>query len=315
MPKARPRKDAGGGDEGPSKAWLDSYADAMTLLLAFFILLYSFSLVDKEKFIDFKLGVAVAFGKNNPTVDGGIGILDRGNGIASLIEAPPVVTENGDGAEGEDPEKSAEGEAEEITEVTEENAAEVAQELQDRIDEVGASELVSVAQDPRGLVIRFDSKVLFRSGDAKILPDGVAVLDAIDDVLLGIDNLLVVEGHTDNVPTDGEVWPSNWELSTSRATNVLRYLVELRKVPAGRVSAAGYADTRPRASNRTEEGRALNRRVDIIVVIERASEAVLDPADQQAVDEATELAEEAITDPARPDIVPDSILDFEGSAE
>ncbi|MCB0995924.1 MAG: flagellar motor protein MotB [Acidimicrobiales bacterium] len=266
MPKARARKGGGGEAEGPSKAWLDSYADAITLLLAFFILLYSFSLVDKEKFIDFKLGVAVAFGKPNPTVEGGSGLLDRGNGIASLVAAPPVVTQNGDGSDGNDPEATTEFSG--VSEVTQENAEQVAEELRRRIQAAGAEEFVEVANDPRGLVIRFDSTVLFRSGEAKVLPDGVIVLDTVSDILLDIDNLLVVEGHTDNVPTDGDVWPSNWELSTARSTTVLRYLVELQGLPAVRVSAGGYADTRPRASNDTEEGRAENRRVEIIVVIE-----------------------------------------------
>lgn len=274
MPRARQRKDSGA-PAGPTKAWLDSYADAITLLLAFFVLLYSFAIVDQNKFIDFKRGVAIAFGKANPTIDGGSGLLERGTGVATLVQAPPVMEHEGERAQG--PETVATERFTGVSEVDRVNIDDVAEELRRRIRTAGAEQFVEVDNDPRGLVIRFDSTVLFRSGEAKVLPDGVIVLDVVADVLLGIDNLLVVEGHTDDVPTDGVVWPSNWELSTTRATTVLRYLVELKGLPAVRVSAGGYADTRPRASNSTDEGRARNRRVEIVVVIAPPLEQTVSP--------------------------------------
>jgi chemotaxis protein MotB len=110
-------------------------------------------------------------------------------------------------------------------------------------------------------------RVLFDSGDAQISLQGQQVLISVGQVLAHIDNVFVVEGHTDNVPTRGTRWPSNWELSTSRATNVLRYLVERVGLPAPRASAAGYADTRPRLPNDSEAHRATNRRVEIVIII------------------------------------------------
>lgn len=279
MPRARRRAPEEAIEE-PSKAWLDSYADAMTLLLAFFILLYASSLIDEDKFYEFKVGVAEALGKPSPVLVDSAGILDGGDGLT------PLITQN-TGSEGNEdrtgesivddetpPEDEADDPLADVTEITPENADDLVEELQERVDELGVSDYVEIINDPKGVVIRFDSQVLFRSGAAQILPDGVIVLGAVGEALAGIDNLLVVEGHTDNVPTSGTEWPSNWELSATRATTVLRYLTDLGSVPAARISAAGYADTRPQASNATAEGRARNRRVEIVVVVAPMNEQV-----------------------------------------
>ncbi len=296
MPRARERKGGGGGgEEGPSKAWLDSYADAMTLLLAFFILLYASSLIDEDKFIEFKLGVAQALGKPNPTLDGGLGILDRGNGVATMVSAPPIITQNGDGSEGESTQEHDGTSDQEFQEVTADNAEQVADEIRRRVADVGAEPFVDVVNDPRGVVIRLDSQVLFRSGEAKMLPDGVIVLGQISPILLGIDNLMIIEGHTDNVPTTGTQWPTNWELSTARATTVLRYLVEIEGVPPVKISAAGFADTRPRAPNDTADGRAHNRRVEIVVLVAREGDAI--PTGEVVTDTGADpLVGESFTD-------------------
>jgi chemotaxis protein MotB len=307
VPRARAKKNSGE-PQGPSKAWLDSYADAMTLLLAFFILLYASSLIDEDKFIEFKLGVAQALGKPNPTVEGGLGILERGNGVATMVSAPPVITQNGDGSEGESVNEHDGTADEEFDEVTVDNAAEVADEIRRRIAEVGAEPFVDVVNDPRGVVIRLDSQVLFRSGEARVLPDGVIVLSQVSPVLLGIDNLMIVEGHTDNIPTGGTGWPTNWELSTARATTVLRYLVEVEDLPAVQISAAGYAETRPRASNGDAEGRARNRRVEIVVLISRDGDAVVTGA--SASDQASDpIVGDSFSDllDLNPDPVPSSV--------
>lgn len=310
MPKARAKK--GGGDiEEPSKAWLDSYADAMTLLLAFFILLYASSLIDEDKFIDFKVGVAEALGKPSPVLDGGTGLLDRGNGVASLVAAPPAVDSSADGESdtNSDTESETEGEVlAGIDEVTPENAEDVVEALRQQIEEIGAAEFVEVVNDPRGVIIRFDSQVLFRSGEAKILPDGVLVLQAVSGALAALDNPLVVEGHTDDVPTDGTEWPTNWELSVTRATTVLRYLTDLEGIPPVRISAAGYADTRPRASNRTPEGRAENRRVEVLIVVAPYNEQLFGDGGGAP---APTTGDAAIEDPVGRPVEPGNILDLD----
>lgn len=304
MPRAKAQKGGAAEAAGPSKAWLDSYADAMTLLLAFFILLYASSILDEDRFIDFKIGVAQALGKPSPAIDGGVGVLDTGNGVSSLIAAAPVQAE---GEGGESPEV-LEDDFDRVTEVTRDNKAELVEELEEQIEAVGAGEFVEVVDDPRGVIIRFDTQVLFRSGQARVLPDGVLVLTQVAGVLDQLDNLLVVEGHSDNVPTSGTEWPSNWELSTTRATNVLRFLSEVQGIPAVRLSAAGYADTRPRATNTTPEGRAENRRVEIVVVIDPFGEELiaLDIEGPGATDFGA-----GVEDPAAPRLVPDNLLDLD----
>jgi chemotaxis protein MotB len=124
---------------------------------------------------------------------------------------------------------------------------------------------VQTAIERRGLVVRvLTDKLLFDSGEATLKPQGLPLLSDVAQLLnLDKSHPIIVEGHTDNVPISTLVFPSNWELSTSRATNVVRYLISQR-VSRPRLAAAGYADLNPVASNATMPGRALNRRVDIV---------------------------------------------------
>ena len=108
-------------------------------------------------------------------------------------------------------------------------------------------------------------QVLFEPGQAELRPEGRHVVDKLAAAIGRLPNKLGVEGHTDNVPISGR-YPSNWELSTARATTVLRELIEHHGISAARLSAAGYADERPVAANDTAEGRAANRRVELVVL-------------------------------------------------
>lgn len=252
------------GDDGPSKAWLDSYADAMTLLLAFFVLLYAFSLLDEKKFAEFKYGVEQAFSFTSPAVPEGSGFLDEGLGInenAGQLAVVPSDVQN------------------EIEELLEEIAADQQitpdeiEKLKDAVESALAAANVDlsafeVTTDPRGVVITLDERLLFASGSARIQDGAAGALGAIAGVLSGLDNQILVAGHTDPVPTTGTVWPTNWELSTARATATLRVLNESYGLPGPRLSAVGHADTRPRATNETPEGRQQNRRTEIVVLVE-----------------------------------------------
>ena len=280
-------------EEDNSKAWLDSYADAMTLLLAFFILLFAFSLVDQKKFQEFKAGVHLAAGKAAPTLDGGNGILDLGTGISAQVVTPPILI---DGEKADDiPPPEEENLEDGLGEVGEGEAPELYELLQDRIDAIGAGEFVQLERTDRGVVVRMDSKVLYQSGSAQILPDGVTILNSIAPVIDAVDNSVVIEGHTDSQPTNGGGgFATNWELSAARAVSVLRYMNEFMEIPGARLSASGHADTRPRATNTTEEGRAENRRVELVVlvedgdidIIERLGGSVDGTGDGQPTDEA-----------------------------
>ena len=109
-------------------------------------------------------------------------------------------------------------------------------------------------------------KVLFGEGDDSVRPDGIVILDVIADALRDTANPIIIEGHTDSRPISTAVFPSNWELSTARATSVLRFLTEDLGLAPGRLSAAGYADTRPVDESGSFESLARNRRVEIVVL-------------------------------------------------
>jgi chemotaxis protein MotB len=243
-------------DHENHERWLLSYADMITLLMAMFMMLYGMSIIDLKKFDEFKAGIAKNLGKS-PVVEGGQGLLVAGTGVNEAA-APVIGAGIRDGAT----------DAVEVRgEATREDIGDLVAEVDRRLVEAGLDGTVQLETDPRGLVVYMSDRVLFESGDALISVQGQRVLAQLSEVLRHIDNSFVVEGHTDDVPTNGRRWPSNWELSTARSTTVLRYLVEIRQLPAPRASAAGYADTRPRVPNDTSEHRQLNRRVEIVIII------------------------------------------------
>ncbi len=123
---------------------------------------------------------------------------------------------------------------------------------------------VEILVEDGTISFRISNEILFPSGQAALTAPGLALLDRLVEVLNATELRIAVEGHTDDVPIQTERFPSNWELSTGRATSVVRHLAA-QGVAAGRLRATGYADTRPIASNDTPEGRAINRRVELIM--------------------------------------------------
>ena len=129
----------------------------------------------------------------------------------------------------------------------------------------GVENLLDVSEDQRGVVLSIESEVLFDSGQVSIRPGMFPLLDTIAKMLKRISNDVLIMGHTDNVPLQGGVHRSNWELSLYRALNVHRYMVKEGGVPSDRMFAGGYGDVRAKYSNETAEGRRKNRRVEIIL--------------------------------------------------
>lgn len=234
--------------------WLITYADMITLLMVLFIVLFSISQVDLAKFEKFKAGLS-EFG--------------NGDGSESLIEL-------NEGGLLSDPQLAQLTQAQQALEdqqahdkaVDEEQAA--LQGAQNSIvEDLRSAGLENVARfriEERGLVVTIvTDRVLFEPGSDVLTADGLAVVDVISDALAPLPNLLSIEGHTDSVPIATSRFPSNWELSTARATSVLRALVDRHAIAPLRLSAAGYADQRPLAANDTAAGRSTNRRVEIVV--------------------------------------------------
>ena len=276
-------------DEGPSQEWLASYADAMTLLLAFFIMMFAFALIDEGKYFDFKVGVMAALGIPDPLTDNTSSILSEGTGNFPEVGFTPATPTPEQAEAIEDLEEQLA----EAGEVTLENADQLRELLERKFELAGASEFVQVGVDERGVFIRFDGRVLFDSGSADLDGDSFTLLGTAAGVLGTISNPLEIEGHTDNLATDGTQWISNWELSGARSARVVRWLIEPGGLPDARLTALGKADTKPVGSNNTDEGRQQNRRVEIVTrVIQTAPPAgdeAQTPADPDPVTESDEV--------------------------
>lgn len=131
---------------------------------------------------------------------------------------------------------------------------------------IAKNENIKYLQDGRGLILRLNNSILFDAGSADIKKDAIVTIDEIIDTIAKIDNNIIVEGHTDSTPIKNKKFPSNWELSTARATNIIAYMIKSKKIAPKRLSAVGYGEYMPVADNTSNEGRLLNRRVDIIIL-------------------------------------------------
>ena len=140
---------------------------------------------------------------------------------------------------------------------------ELIQELNTKLAENSSVKLV---KDERGLIVRMNDSILFDEGSAIIKKNASNTLNEIINVLTTVDNKILVEGHTDSTPINTKTYPSNWELSTARATNIIGYILRTGKIAPQRLSAAGYGEYMPIADNTSSGGRLLNRRVDIIIL-------------------------------------------------
>ena len=232
--------------------WLITYADMITLLMVLFIVLYSISQVDLAKFEKFKAGLS-EFGNGSASLvelhDGG---LLTGAQLTELTQAEQALSE-----------KQARDEAAQ----TEREALDSARaRIADDLADAGLTGAAQFRFERRGLIVTIvTDRVLFDPGSDVLTVDGHQVVDAISDALAPLPNLLSIEGHTDSTPIATARFPSNWELSTARATSVLRALVDRHAIDPARLSAAGYSDQRPVAANDTAAGRSANRRVEIVV--------------------------------------------------
>lgn len=215
--------------------WLTTYSDLVTLLLSFFVLLFSFSEIDAQKF----RSIMSSF-------QGGTGVLEGGTTLEIENELEEELGMNED-------------ELEELKTILEEYA-----------ESIGLGDEITLKVEERGLVIRFMDSVFFDSGYADIKSESLEILHYVAEILKREefkDKHIKIEGHTDTDPiVYSTEYPTNWELSAIRATNVLRYLVEEEKIDGKRISSSGYSYHRPIVPNNTEENKAKNRRVDIVIL-------------------------------------------------
>ena len=269
-------------EEGGMERWLLTYADMITLLMVLFIVLFSIGQVDLKKFEQLREGLTESFGTPAPALSsdaaGASGVLD--GGIAAA----------GEDLSAEEIAQALESQATRMASIRQEQRQlqETKEQIQGTLEGAGLGDQVTYRLTPRGLVLNIVSDdVLFDLGRAELKPGGRQVLDGVANALSGIPNKIAIEGHTDDQPLNGGLpFPTNWELSTGRATSVLRYFVETHGIVAGRLSAAGYADQQPLVPNDHAFNQARNRRVEI-VVLTSAEEA----ADRLLQDAAGDLQE------------------------
>jgi chemotaxis protein MotB len=251
--------------------WLITYADMITLLMVLFVVLFSIGQVDLAKFQALKHSLSNSLGgpaKPNPVVTGGAGVLTAGSQISGAVPS-------GTGSLG----SPVPSDQALIALVQQKAAAEQAtlnqaeKQIEQALTNKGLQDAVTFRQEVRGLVVTVVSdNVLYPVGSAVLQPEGRAVLDALAPALARLPNDISVEGHTDNQPiVGGGAYPTNWELSTARATAVVRYLIDAHGLVPSRLAAAGYADTRPIVPNTSASNQGLNRRVEIVVLNQNAT--------------------------------------------
>lgn len=254
--RKRKKKDTGGGGGG----WLTTFSDLMSLLLTFFILLFSMSNVSDDKFSAASQSIQDAFAGET-----GEGTILDGNGA--------LENENSEDTE-ENQEDSPNEETENVV-VIDEIPPEVLAMYEEAlafIESEGLESDVSVSGDQEGIYLDIQESILFETGQADITTSGEETLKIITELLNMTSNNIVVEGYTDNVPMNTPRFPSNWELSLGRAASVVRYLAEEENVEPTRLSAKGYGEFNPIVPNDSAENRAKNRRVNIIIVYQTEGE-------------------------------------------
>ncbi|MGP0020473.1 MAG: flagellar motor protein MotB [Candidatus Sulfotelmatobacter sp.] len=245
--------------------WLVSYADFITLLFAFFVVLYASAQVDHRKVGQLAMAIQVAFQELGvfPASTTQVPIDMSEPMPFSTVQAIESAKRNTDLSHvSSAPLDSLAAAAEEA------NLTTLQTELQQALQREIALHTVALHRETEGLVISLREFGFFDSGSAALKPSALPALDRIASILAVRACRLRIEGHTDNVPIHTAQIASNWELSTARSTELVRLLILRYRFSPGRLSAAGYAEYHPIASNGTAQGRAQNRRVDIVILSE-----------------------------------------------
>jgi len=228
-----------------SAGWLTTFNDLMTLLMVFFVLLFTMGTINNNMIMEFQ-----------NALQSGLGILGAGSRVSIAVQqSPSPVTRQGQSTQ-----------AENETALEDEPAGAAA--IDEALGEFAVQPGVNVRKTKEGVHISFADGLFFNFGRSDINAGGFAFLDKMVLLIHKISYSVRVEGHTDNVPIHTDRFPSNWELSVARAVSVVKYFVDVGKINPQRLSAVGYGKSRPLVSNNSPAGRAKNRRVEIVLVTE-----------------------------------------------
>jgi chemotaxis protein MotB len=312
---------SGGGGDLPEEeheehvnheAWVIPYADLLTLLMAMFIALFAMSTVDAEKFKAFARGASDAFGGGK--LDTGVFASHDGESVVEGGEGSGLSPRAGHSV---GPDRSADADRvidklvqqhadlEAARSTERESLEDVREKIEARAKELGVDDRLRLRLEDRGLVVTVvTDQVLFDAGSAVIRPEGGALLQVVGGALAGVDNPILVEGHTDSTPISSAQYPSNWELSSGRAGSVARFFESLG-LDRNRLRPEGLADLFPTGTNDTAEGRAQNRRVEIVVQSKLVDRALADAGltKQPAAKRAPPISD-PVADPVEEDLKP-----------
>ncbi|RMG67570.1 MAG: flagellar motor protein [Calditrichaeota bacterium] len=246
-------------ESGEEAGWIVTFSDLMSLLLCFFILLFSFSTIQEQKFKELLASLQSAFG---------------------VDQVPEAGTREGLDMLNRNPSKTNPNAVDELGGMVQKEMEKIKSEVEEFVMKNKLGGKVKVEIGDRGAVITISDVVIFPPGEAEFTGEATPILEKITDLLRQFPYKVKVEGHTDNVPIHTDKYPSNWELSTARAAKLVRYFIE-HGIDPTRLSAEGYAEYHPIADNATPEGRARNRRVEIVYT----RESILEGMKQRAASE------------------------------
>lgn len=259
---AKEKKKKGGGEEhggGGMERWLLSYADFITLLMVFFVVLYAMSKVDVQKYAAMANSLSVVLTGQSASV-----LNTQGPSVVPGMSGQQV-------KEGPGENSANQAQLEEVKKVIGEfikdqdkDAAKAQQAGNTTVTKL--SDSIIIYEQERGLVISFKDTLLFASGSDELAPRAKTIINGVGVALRKIPNYIRVEGHTDNLPINSGRFASNWELSVLRAANVVHVLGESTGIEASRLSIVGYGEYRPLVPNEDNLTRAMNRRVDIVIL-------------------------------------------------
>lgn len=257
--------------------WLITYSDLITLLLIFFIIMYTMSRVDAQKY---------------SAVANSLSLVLNGQARSVLQNQGPALIDGLSGAYTPGNVENQAGNEEQIEEIKEEIKEYLAEQTVEETAPTGEttvkqlSEYVIIMEQERGLVISFKDAVLFASGSDQLTAQARNIIREVGKSLVTVPNFIRVEGYTDNAPINTEKFPSNWELSVMRASSVLHVLQAESGIDPERLSAVGYGEYRPLVPNVDAVGMAMNRRVDILILREKY--AYFEPGSEANPNVATE---------------------------
>ncbi|WP_054957566.1 flagellar motor protein MotB [Paenibacillus dakarensis] len=258
QPTRRRRRKRSSSGSGHHDRWMITYADLITLLLIFFVIMYAMSRLDTEKY-------KLVTESLQSTFRSGDSILEQGSGITGTADTEKHKNPPADTTGKKDPEPLTEREL--AFRKQEEELAAFMNVIKQYVQDNQLENDIFIADEPQGIAITLSDRFLFDAGKAELKDGAEPVLGKLASLFKDLDTTISIEGHTDTVPV-GRYSPykDNWELSGARAMSVLRYFLDVSKLKPESFQYAGYADTRPAASNETVQGKQKNRRVEITVL-------------------------------------------------